>query len=196
MDCSPPNSSVHGILQARILEWVATASSRGSSWLGNWTCISRASCIAVGFLTRWAIREAPIYSIPCSEVHFGIPKPSLRKIVITSECTVLCIFQGSPAQGHNCKSVEQTFCWWSSSIFSPHLPKDLNYVRAERSFSQLTGKLASFSLTQQMPEHLFFLLLLACRGCRRCPWEISTVSEGFKSKPQTSHLAALGRRYF
>ena len=31
MDCSPPNSSVHGILQARILEWVAMPSSRGSS---------------------------------------------------------------------------------------------------------------------------------------------------------------------
>ena len=32
MDCSPPGSSVHGILQARILEWVATAFSRGPSW--------------------------------------------------------------------------------------------------------------------------------------------------------------------
>ena len=31
MDCSPPGSSVHGILQARILEWVAMLSSRGSS---------------------------------------------------------------------------------------------------------------------------------------------------------------------
>ena len=31
MDCSPPDSSVHWILQAKILEWVATPSSRGSS---------------------------------------------------------------------------------------------------------------------------------------------------------------------
>ena len=31
IDCNPPGSSVHGILQARILEWVATPSSRGSS---------------------------------------------------------------------------------------------------------------------------------------------------------------------
>ena len=31
MDCSPPGSSVHGILQARILEWVAVSFSRGSS---------------------------------------------------------------------------------------------------------------------------------------------------------------------
>ena len=32
MDYSPPGSSVHGILQARILEWVAVSFSRGSSW--------------------------------------------------------------------------------------------------------------------------------------------------------------------
>ena len=32
LDCSPPGSSVHGILQARILEWVAMPSSRGPSW--------------------------------------------------------------------------------------------------------------------------------------------------------------------
>ena len=31
MDCSPPGSSVHGILQASILEWIAVPSSRGSS---------------------------------------------------------------------------------------------------------------------------------------------------------------------
>ena len=31
MDCSPPGSSVHGILQARVLEWAAMPSSRGSS---------------------------------------------------------------------------------------------------------------------------------------------------------------------
>ena len=31
MDCSPPGSSVHGIIQAKILEWVAISSSRGSS---------------------------------------------------------------------------------------------------------------------------------------------------------------------
>ena len=37
MDCSPPGSSVHGILQARILEWVAIPFSRGSSQRRNWT---------------------------------------------------------------------------------------------------------------------------------------------------------------
>ena len=40
MDCSLPSSSVHGILQARILEWVAMPSSRGSSWPRDRTCVS------------------------------------------------------------------------------------------------------------------------------------------------------------
>ena len=40
MDCSPPGSSVHGILQTRILEWVAMHSSRGSYWPRNRTHIS------------------------------------------------------------------------------------------------------------------------------------------------------------
>ena len=39
LDSSPPGSSVHGILQARILEWVAMPSSRGSSQLGDRTCV-------------------------------------------------------------------------------------------------------------------------------------------------------------
>ena len=44
MDCSPPGSSVHGIHQARILEWVAISSSRGSSWCRERTRISYISC--------------------------------------------------------------------------------------------------------------------------------------------------------
>ena len=52
--CSPPESTVHGILQARILEWVAISFSRGSSWPRDWTPVS---CIAGRFFTIWATRE-------------------------------------------------------------------------------------------------------------------------------------------
>ena len=48
--------TIHGILQARILEWVAYPFSSGSSRPRNWTGVS---CIAGGFFTSWAIREAP-----------------------------------------------------------------------------------------------------------------------------------------
>ena len=54
MNYSPPASSVHGILQARILEWVDMLSCRGSSRPGDQThvsCVSCVSCIAVGFFT-------------------------------------------------------------------------------------------------------------------------------------------------
>ena len=54
MDNSPPGSSVHGILKARILEWVATPSSTGSSRPRGWI---RVSCIAGRFPTIWASRE-------------------------------------------------------------------------------------------------------------------------------------------
>ena len=47
-------SSIHGILQARILEWVAMPFSMGSSWPGDWT---RASSIAGRLFTIWATRE-------------------------------------------------------------------------------------------------------------------------------------------
>ena len=45
MDGSPVGSSVHGILQGRILESVAVPSSRGSFWPRDWTHISYISCI-------------------------------------------------------------------------------------------------------------------------------------------------------
>ena len=56
MDCSLPSSSVHGISQARMLEWVAISFSRGSSQLRNWTHLS---CIAGGFFTAEPL-EKPI----------------------------------------------------------------------------------------------------------------------------------------
>ena len=52
VDCSPPGSSIHGNFQARILEWVAIPSSRGSSQPRDQTQVF---CIAKGFFTIWAI---------------------------------------------------------------------------------------------------------------------------------------------
>ena len=57
MDCSPPGSSVHGVLQARILEWVSMPYSRGPSRLRDQTWVS---CIAGRFFTT----EQP--GKPCS----------------------------------------------------------------------------------------------------------------------------------
>ena len=58
MDCSPPSFSVHGILQARILEWVAIPFSRGSSWPRDQTWVSCISGITGALFTFSSTREA------------------------------------------------------------------------------------------------------------------------------------------
>ena len=55
MDCSPPGSSVHGILQARILEWVPIPFFQGSSQPRDWTQVS---CTAGRFFAMWITRKA------------------------------------------------------------------------------------------------------------------------------------------
>ena len=60
MDCSPAGSSFHGILQARILEWVAISSSRGSSWSRN---LNHVSCIDRWVLYHWVTWGAPSYDL-------------------------------------------------------------------------------------------------------------------------------------
>ena len=71
MDCSPPNSSIHGLLQARILEWVAVPFSKGSSQPRDWTQVSY---IAGGFFTIWATREALM----------------VCEVKVTQSCPTLC----------------------------------------------------------------------------------------------------------
>ena len=52
MDCSPPDSSVHGILQERTLEWVSMSFSRGSSWPSDQTLVS--------YLLHWQVVSLPL----------------------------------------------------------------------------------------------------------------------------------------
>ena len=54
--CNPMDYTVHGILQARIPEWVADPFSSGSSWPRNWT---RVSCIVGGFFKQLGYEESP-----------------------------------------------------------------------------------------------------------------------------------------
>ena len=62
VDCSPPASSVHGISQARILEWIAISFSRESFQPRDQTRLSCVFCIAGGFFTLSVIREVVFYS--------------------------------------------------------------------------------------------------------------------------------------
>ena len=105
VDCSPPGFSVHGILWARILEWVAISFSRGSSLPRDRTQVS---LIAGRRFNLWATREAPgsvlenlksshsgldLVSIThCSVFDFFSPLSVLFFSVSLSYCQILCSF--------------------------------------------------------------------------------------------------------
>ena len=74
VDWSLPGSSVHGILQARIPEWVAIPFSRRSFWVRDQTQIS---CIAGRFFTIWATREAQL--------------PGKPNFIVLCEYTTICV---------------------------------------------------------------------------------------------------------
>ena len=78
MDCSLAGSSVHGIFQARILEWVAISFSKGSSPPRDRTQVSR---IAGRHFTIWATREvAQIF--PCSHLYWSINDYTTRASLV------------------------------------------------------------------------------------------------------------------
>ena len=92
MDCSPPGSSVHGLFQARVLEWVDLSFSRGSSQPKDWT---RVSCTACRFFTIWATGET------CGPLKKGIlwkkkKKKLLPKSDGDSEWELPWVFWKSP----------------------------------------------------------------------------------------------------
>ena len=95
-DCSPLGLSVHGILQARILEWVAMSSSRGSSLSRDWTLISYVSCTGRWVLYHWATWEAPDPTTHDLKVtHFRSKGPKRIKLKIEK------IFQVNSNQREN-----------------------------------------------------------------------------------------------
>ena len=77
MDCSSPGCSVPGILQARILEWVAISFPRGSSQPRDGT---RASHIAGRLFTIWATREALIRELQINTVRYHYTAVRMSKI--------------------------------------------------------------------------------------------------------------------
>ena len=81
MDRSPPVSSVHGILQARIVEWVAMPSSRGYFWPRDQTCVTQVSCIGRQVLYHLVPPGKPEFLIPFSNYfsHASQSHPIFRQ---------------------------------------------------------------------------------------------------------------------
>ena len=86
IDGSPPGSSVHGTLQARVLEWVAVSPSKGSSQTRDQTHVSCGSCIAGRFFTTESPGDAQTLIGSMS-----IPKPSQRSPQLESphQCSLI-----------------------------------------------------------------------------------------------------------
>ena len=78
MDCSPPGSCVHGLIQARTLEWVAMPSSRGSSHPRDW---SQVSLISSRLFTVWATREAHSYLLNMFKLYFHTDSILLLQLI-------------------------------------------------------------------------------------------------------------------
>ena len=149
MDCSPPGSSVHRILQARILEWAAIPFSMESAWPRNWILVS---WIAGRFFTIWATREilseawviSFIYLLTYFFAHLWVSfthgnERYFRHAMLSSQCLMLGRHRGSKwlclvhtsrwRVSSHCCMVYKSVCAWSPwlplhlycSLLSQHL---------------------------------------------------------------------------
>ena len=116
-DCSTPGSSVHEILQARILEWVANPFSRGFSQSRDWICVS---CITDRFFTMWPTRE--VHNFLSASYSWGVWMPMYVHVQLLSHVllfvmpwTVACL---TPLSRGFSKQA-----YWSGLPFPP--PADL-----------------------------------------------------------------------
>ena len=156
--CNLMDYTVYGILQARILEWVAILFSRGSSQPRDQTQVSR---IAGGFFTNWAIREALISLIQFSSLQslicarlsvtpwtaacqaslsiticWSLPKPMSIESVMPSNHLILC----------------------HPLLFLPPIPPSLTVFSNESALLMRWPKYWSFSFSISPPnEHPGFI---------------------------------------
>ena len=152
MDCSLPGSSVHGISQTRILEWVVIPFSRESSWLRDQTWVS---CIAGKFFQCWTSKEAwesyyfpqnhltqanvlwKVFSNPIISMVLLGPHHVWYSLTVSNHSTQFCsiteIFLGVLAEGHrqNFNSLplsKFTYFWLISLICRMRIMKIAPYL--------------------------------------------------------------------
>ena len=178
MDCSPPGFSVHGILQARILQWVAISFSRGSSRPRDRTQVSH---IAGRRFNLWASREAPYLICEvinnCSTFLMECLWGLKESVYVKNPCRVLVLVF----------SMEQIFLQFflTSLHSSPDLRVLLSVTEAQCSFPSVANVSRWTTLScwlTHCPRHppgssilptlllLPMLVLLAHDGCCFSGW--------------------------
>ena len=126
MDCCPPGSSVHGILQARILGWVAISSSRGSSWPRDWTQVSCISCTGRWILYHWVTWEVPYcldfpnrQALPLKSVILKTKREQalpLKSVILKTKRELAIPFEGREQREREASeslSSSEVFVWFS-----------------------------------------------------------------------------------
>ena len=129
MDWSPPSSSVHGILQARIWGWVAISFSRRSSWPRDWT---RVSCTAGRFFILWATMEAPVHDYwktkaltiqtfvsKVMSLLFNTLSRFVIAFLLRSKCLLILWLQSPSAVVLEPKKIKSCQCFHCFPIFLP-----------------------------------------------------------------------------
>ena len=113
MDYSLPGSSLHGIFQARVLEWVAISFSRGSFPPRDWPCISCISSTGRRILNHWTTREpiikqyntilsfvrSPDYTKTNYLTKWKITFVYESESEVTQSCPTLCKSEGENVNG-------------------------------------------------------------------------------------------------
>ena len=103
MDCTPPSSSVRGILQARIVEWIAMPSSRASFRARDQTYVSRGSCIAGRFFTAEPLGSP---QINCTSIFKNVDSIRLN-------CMKLSFFKNETKPVETSATKISSFMWFS-----------------------------------------------------------------------------------
>ena len=101
MDCGPSGSFVHGIFQARILEWIVISFSKESFWSRNWTYISCISCVS-----RWVLYQLS---------HQGSPIKGMCTLLIflTKDSTLMMVGVKTLIQMASSMSLLEYVAQWS-----------------------------------------------------------------------------------
>ena len=163
VDCSLPGSSVRGLFQARILEWVTISFSRGSSQPRDWTPVSCVSCFGRCNLYHWAMWDlatARTESSQCPPIFFSSRTCAVLKGMAIWEWGLSGLSGGvganrnSPVSSRSLKGVTfligplehpRFFFWWTLTQGSSHfcqLPRPRHSWPATEKSDQ--GKTPSF----------------------------------------------------
>ena len=153
MDCSPPGSSVHGILQARILEWVTIPFSRDSSQPRDQTHVS---CIAGRFFTVWATWEATSLSLRPYLIGLLILSQEISCSLCSKSILVFFSLLNLPIVCSVSEPLNLLSSLFASLHPQPHPPfgLSLNVIFPERLLPTTSSKLAPSLLFSNLTPHV------------------------------------------